>query len=396
MNGRFDAGPGPATAGSGDGESGWRTAWELIRTAPRRAKLKLAINVMAVLFALTIAGFDNLHAGGRDDLFRQIGLLFGLSGISALTLVYLLHQLSQGSAVACTDKSSLFNMSSFLKPQYRALHRILVALPVLAAAAAISLAIGIGMFVPSIVEKPLLLIVVAMFSFYLVLAVRTVSRTGRFLYGQAEEQAEAAARARAEAAEAQLAALQAQLNPHFLFNALNTVASLVRTDGSAAEAAVENLAEVLRRTLARSRQARTTLREELDYLRAYLAIEQERFGERLSVVWSIEPETLELTLPPMTLQPLVENALRHGLGARLEGGRIEIAAARENGRLALSVSDDGVGFPSRYREGTGLSNLRERMRTLYSDASDLSVESNGRGARVVVKLPAVEPGVESP
>ena len=241
------------------------------------------------------------------------------------------------------------------------------------------------------VARPIFVIVIALFGTYLVLAIRTVSHTARFLYEYAQTQAEEAAIAQAEATEAQLAALQAQVNPHFLFNALNTVASLVRTDGKAAESTVEHLSDVLRRTLDRSRRTLGTVREEIEYLKSYLAIEQARWGDRLTVDWAIDPEALGAPLPPMTLQPLVENALKHGIGNRLAGGRIHIGATRGNGKLSLVVADDGVGFAHRYEERTGLGNLRSRLRTLYGEDSALRVEQNGAGATVVVEIPTSGP-----
>jgi hypothetical protein len=258
---------------------------------------------------------------------------------------------------------------------------------------AVALAVFVGSSLPTLDARPLvtaviLAVVGTMFSMYLVISVQMVAGATRFLYRHAAEQAEAAARARAEATEAQLSALQAQMNPHFLFNALNTVASLVRTNGRAAEATVENLAEILRRTLDRSRNAMGTVGEEVDYLEAYLAVEQERWGDRLSVEWQVAPDAEPLPLPPMTLQPLVENALKHGLGARLEGGALRIGVVRVNGRLELEVADDGVGFPVRYREGTGLGNLRQRLQTLYGQEAELRVERPERGSRVVVSLPS--------
>jgi two-component system, LytTR family, sensor kinase len=215
----------------------------------------------------------------------------------------------------------------------------------------------------------------------------TVDST-RFLYAHAREQAAAAERAQAEAADARLAALQAQMNPHFLFNALNTIASLVRTDARAAEATTENLAAILRRTLDRSRSTLSTVEDEADYLRAYLGIEQARFGERLSVEWEIDPAALPVRIPPMTLQPLAENALRHGIGGRLEGGRIRIAARRVDGVLRLEVEDDGAGFVRGAREGTGLGNLRARLATLYGDRASLDVQPLPRGTLATVQLPA--------
>jgi LytS/YehU family sensor histidine kinase len=217
----------------------------------------------------------------------------------------------------------------------------------------------------------------------------TLSDATRFLYTHAVSQTELAERARAEASEAQLAALQAQLDPHFLFNALNTVASLVRTDQRRAEATVENLARILRRTLDRSRKASIPLSDELDYLRAYLSIEKERFGDRLIVDWRIDAAALDCRIPPMSLQPLVENSLKHGFAQRMTGGSVRIGAARSNGRLRLEVADDGPGFAPGHTDGTGLGNLRRRLETLYGGNARLEVPaSNGGGAVVAIDMPA--------
>ena len=164
---------------------------------------------------------------------------------------------------------------------------------------------------------------------------------------------------------AQLAALQARMNPHFLFNALNTVASLVRSNPAAAEQVVENLSDVLRRTMERSAATMGTVEEEIDYVRSYLALEQERRDDRLHVVLNVEDAARSRALPPLVLQPLVENALRHGLGGRLTGGHIRISVRAALDETVVSVEDDGIGFPPNWREGTGLGNLRQRLRTLY-------------------------------
>jgi len=142
------------------------------------------------------------------------------------------------------------------------------------------------------------------------LSIYMVFTSSRFLFSYAKQQASRVEKAQAEVAEARLAALQAQMNPHFLFNTLNTVAALVRTDAVRAEATVENLASVLRRTLDRSRHPLTTVGEEVDYVRDYLEIERERFGERLRVEWSIPDDLRSGEIPTMTLQPLVENSVK--------------------------------------------------------------------------------------
>lgn len=236
-------------------------------------------------------------------------------------------------------------------------------------------------------SSPMIYLIVVVDAVFLIFAGLTVTQTSRLLYRHARERAEAAAKAVAEAGEARLAALQSQLNPHFLFNALNTVASLVRTNPQAAEHTVENLSDVLRRTLERTADLFRTLGDEIEYLRAYLAIEKERFGERLNIEWSIAAGLEGVVIPTMTLQPLVENAVKHGIAPRRSGGRVRIAATREVGRLRLAVEDDGEGFPARYEEGMGLSNLRKRLETMYGAEASLRIESSASGSRVTVDLP---------
>jgi signal transduction histidine kinase len=271
----------------------------------------------------------------------------------------------------------------------RQLHPMLLAMPVLAFGGGVLGAVSLALTLPIALREPVAWFAVGAVGLVLVSSAVSLSDATRFLYRHAVSQTEVAERARAEASEAQLAALQAQLDPHFLFNALNTVASLVRTDPRTAEATVENLARILRRTLDRTRKPAIPLSDELDYLRAYLSIEKERYGERLAVDWRIDPTALECRIPPMSLQPLVENSLKHGLAQRMSGGHIRIAAERNNGRLRLEVADDGPGFMQGHTDGTGLGNLRRRLETLYGGSARLEVAAaNGRGAVVTIDLPA--------
>lgn len=145
----------------------------------------------------------------------------------------------------------------------------------------------------------------------------------------------------------------------------------------------------MRRTLDRSRRTHCSVADEVDFLEAYLAVEQERFGPRLRVEWDVEPRALDLQIPPMTLQPLVENALKHAIGERLEGGRLRIGASVEGSDLLLAVEDDGEGFPEAVEEGTGLGNLRERLRTLYGKEARLEVIRGRHGSCVRVAIPLV-------
>jgi signal transduction histidine kinase len=358
-----------------------------IAEAPLRAKVGLLLNTILITAALAFAAWEWVFSAARPEPFRLAGLALGLAGVYVLAVAMVLHKVSQLQALDC---SRGVRMQIALGMRSEVLDRVFQALPSLGVVASILLAAGIALYIPLVGSGSFSWIVVGLFAWYLALGVRTVSRSTRFLYRHAREQAAAAEKARSEATEARLAALQAQMNPHFLFNTLNTVASLIRTDSRTAESTVENLAEVLRRTLDRSRRTLGTLGEEVDYLESYLGVEKERWGDRLHVQWEIAPETLELELPPMTLQPLVENALKHGIGTRLEGGVLTIASARDNGRLSLSVADDGVGFPVRVEEMTGLGNLRKRLTTLYGEACDLRVERLPRGSRVVVEIPVDE------
>jgi sensor histidine kinase YesM len=197
------------------------------------------------------------------------------------------------------------------------------------------------------------------------------------------------------AATAQLAALRAQINPHFLFNSLNSIAQLIRTDPDKAEACVERLAEIFRYILNRAEKEFVPLGEELQMTRAYLDIERARFDERLRVRTSIDPKSLRQMIPNLILQPLVENALKHGLARKLGVGTVSIDARVEGNTLTLTVGDDGLGMPGAvldevYHRGVGLSNLRQRLERLYGPQHLPDIESSpGRGTVVRLRLPVV-------
>ncbi len=198
---------------------------------------------------------------------------------------------------------------------------------------------------------------------------------------------------KAQLAQAELRALRAQVNPHFLFNALNSIAALIAVDPARAEAMTERLAEVFRYTLRGSGRELAPLGEELEFVRAYLEIERARMGERLRVVEEVAPEALDCQVPALVLQPLVENAVLHAAGARTEGGTVRLAASVRDGALTLEVADDGPGFdPAAEGDGFGLRSVRERVRGL-GPGHTFEVESSpGRGTRVRVSLPVVEAG----
>lgn len=198
-----------------------------------------------------------------------------------------------------------------------------------------------------------------------------------------------ASRLEARLAEARLAALRAQLQPHFLFNTLNSVASLVRK-GDAAEAVrtLAGLSDVLRLALDGSNEAEVPLAREVAFAERYLAIEQIRFADRLRIEVDLPLDARDALVPNLLLQPIVENAVRHGVARRPGSGRIAITAKREGDRLAIRVRDDGPG-PGESRElGVGLGNTIERLRRLYGEGQRLVLqEAEGGGAEVRVEIP---------
>ena len=193
--------------------------------------------------------------------------------------------------------------------------------------------------------------------------------------------------------EARLAALSSQINPHFLFNTLNSVASLIRLDPDQARQVVYKLSKILRRLL-RQQDNLTTLREELGFIEDYLAIEMVRFGDKLRFVKEIDPDTLDLLVPSMLLQPLVENSIRHGLASKVDGGTIRVRGRRIGNQLQIVVEDDGVGIPesrlARMFEqgGIGVNNVNERLKVLYGDSYRMWIDSRpGEGTSTGIEIP---------
>ncbi|MEX2271411.1 MAG: histidine kinase [Vicinamibacterales bacterium] len=190
---------------------------------------------------------------------------------------------------------------------------------------------------------------------------------------------------------ARFAALEAQVNPHFLFNTLNTIAVRARDGDSAGTVRmVEQLSDMLRRTLTRHRSSEATLGEELDLVRQYLAIEQARFADRLRPEFAVDESLLSAAVPSFAVQHLVENAIRHGIATRTAAGRITIAARRMGDVLEISVTDDGDGIDDTrpMPEGRGIANTRERLRALHGDAASLTVTRAAAGGTVaILRLP---------
>lgn len=194
--------------------------------------------------------------------------------------------------------------------------------------------------------------------------------------------------------EARLEALTRQINPHFLFNTLNSISSLVRTNPELARVLIQKLSSIMRRLLRRS-DALTPLREELSFVDDYLSIERVRFGEKLQIVSEVEDSALDALIPSMLLQPLVENSIKHGIQEKVDGGTIHIIGSHRDGRLRLEIRDDGMGIPEEkigwiYDDGVGLSNVKERIKMLYGEDSRFDVSSRyGEGTRIVMELPDI-------
>jgi sensor histidine kinase YesM len=193
--------------------------------------------------------------------------------------------------------------------------------------------------------------------------------------------------------EAQMAALQAQVEPHFLFNTLALIGQLIETDPPHAARIHAHLIDYLRATLPQMRsRSSNTLGKQVEMSRAYLAIMQARMKERLAVSIDVAPDLLSASFPPMMLQTLIENAIKHGLEPKVEGGRIDIRATTfstpSGHMLDVAVQDDGIGFDVHAGEGVGLANVRERLRLLHGNRAQLIIETpHDGGARVILRLP---------
>jgi two-component system LytT family sensor kinase len=200
---------------------------------------------------------------------------------------------------------------------------------------------------------------------------------------------------------ARMDALSSQINPHFLFNTLNTVSALIRFDPDSARGVVLKLSNILRRLL-RKHETFVPLREELQFIDDYLDIEVARFGrDNLEITKHLEEETLEVFVPSMLLQPIVENCLKHGLAPKLGGGKIQLRTTARDGRLHIEIEDNGVGIseekmPHVYVEGIGLSNVRERLRVLYGTDFRLDIQSRpGEGTVIRIDVPALVPATQT-
>ena len=210
-------------------------------------------------------------------------------------------------------------------------------------------------------------------------------------YREAQARALNSAQLETRLVESRLQTLQSELHPHFLFNTLHAISTLVHSKPDAADRMISRLSDLLRLTFDRSGSPGVPLQEELEFLQKYLDIEQTRFQDRLSVLYEIDPESLDAEVPRLILQPLVENAIKHGVSPRSGPGLVQITSKRTGSRLELEVRDDGVGLSpnarARLSSGIGLSNTRDRLDCLYGTDHKLDFSDGGQGLAVRIDIP---------
>ena len=212
-------------------------------------------------------------------------------------------------------------------------------------------------------------------------------------YRKYREREIVATRLEAQLAQAQLDSLRMQLHPHFLFNTLNGIVGLVRDNkNNAAVSMLVGLSDLLRHTLDHSKRQEVELREELNFIKLYLSIQEMRFSDRLQIEFNIDPETTRALVPTLILQPLTENALRHGIGRSVDSGLVGISSTAQGGKLHLSVYDNGAGLPDNWQlngsAGIGLANTAARLQQLYDDNHEFDIRNrDGGGVEVVIVMP---------
>ncbi len=203
-----------------------------------------------------------------------------------------------------------------------------------------------------------------------------------------QDEAAQAERLARQLSDARLALLQRQLHPHFLFNALQAISTLLHRDAGTADRLLVRLSELLRAMLDSASSATLPLRMELDLTRKYLEIEQARFGSRLCIGWRVDPSVLDVPVPSLIVLPLVENAIRHGLSGKVGPGRLSIDSRRDGACLLLAVDDDGLGATTPLADGVGVGNTRQRLEAIYGGRATLDIQTGPqRGFRAAIRIP---------
>ena len=273
---------------------------------------------------------------------------------------------------------------------------ILLSLAYIAARAGLAQLYSLGTFTPLTFSRAFTPLLAKPFQYYLWVFWVIMAVSHAFDYYQKYHERELrASELERNLTQARLQALQSQLNPHFLFNTLHSISALMHKDVEAADRMIMKLSDLLRLALDNTETHEVPLSQEIDFLKRYLEIEQTRFRQRLSVEMEIDPATTRARVPNLVLQPLVENAIRHGIERHAKPGKLVVRSERIDGELKLEVQDNGAGLPGGKlsREGIGLSNTRTRLEQLYGKAQKFelrNVESGGLLARVTIPFRPAE------
>jgi len=321
----------------------------------------------------------------------------GLFCVAIATLLWLINgrDFSTGLIISLSIGMSINSAFYFLGDVFtRLINPYLAAIPITAIGLAIGLVVGgtLGL------GEPLYFFAanegtLAAGVFFGVLGFIIFSTRGRLIAAESQLAQASALQARQEKllTEAELKLLQAQIEPHFLFNTLSNIAGLIHRDPDTAELTLINLTTLLRASLKRTREVTTTLREELEIARAYLNIQSTRMGSRLEYTIESDPALGGIPLSPLLLQPLIENSIKHGIEPFEEGGRIDVSVKLREGNLQITVADTGSGINSQQvspGSGTGLRNIRDRLRILYENHANLALKENQpQGTIACITLP---------
>jgi signal transduction histidine kinase len=251
----------------------------------------------------------------------------------------------------------------------------------------LGLRVGVGRLSPALATPAFRVLVLAQFHLNLItyFVIAGLAHAVDY-YRKYQERERRASQLEARLAQAQLEVLRMQLHPHFLFNTLHAISTLVRSDPDAAEQTIAQLSDLLRLTLDNIGREKIPVKDELEFIDRYLAIQQTRFGARLTVRQRVDPGVLDALVPSQILQPLVENAIRHGIGPRAKGGAVDIDVSERHGCVVIRVSDDGRGMPAggaaALTLGVGLTNTRARLAELYGPGDHLTLSSDPLGGFV--------------
>ncbi len=361
----------------------WRSFWVLkkVRTEPLWARLAISTG-LAIAITFGIVVLSGIF-GGRLDDFRWWRSLLATNALICFSICYVIHALYRGLELLLPD--TVINRLSAIRDWRIGLFFSAVSITGAVLGGAIGFSL-IGAVFKVDVWGTLVKDSQGLVTF---LGITLVITAANWLWWRQRDKQNALQRL---ATEAQLRMLQAQIEPHFLFNTLANVQSLMVYEPQRASQMLEAFTDYLRGSLGQLRKDDSTLDAELEMAQSYLQLLQIRMGDRLSFVIDASPEARLAMLPPLLLQPLIENAIHHGLEPKIEGGQIRVSAKVNSGRLEVFIEDDGLGLdqprrPARPGGGMALENIRTRLQTRYSDDASLTLTGQPEGVRASLNLP---------